>query len=78
VGTGAAITIANCIFDGCNGLAVETVDGAGIEDVTISNITMRDLMGPPIFLRLGVCHGSRAEAVDGCEEDQVSGSGAEA
>jgi polygalacturonase len=47
------ITISNCVFDGCNGLAIETVDGAVIEDVSITNITMRDLVGAPIFLRLG-------------------------
>jgi polygalacturonase len=47
------ITVSNCVFDGCNGLAIETVDGAVIEDVSITNITMRDLMGAPIFMRLG-------------------------
>jgi polygalacturonase len=47
------IAISNCAFDGCDGLAIETVDGAVIEDVSISNLTMRDLVGAPIFLRLG-------------------------
>lgn len=47
------ITISNCVFDGCQGLALETVDGALLEDVTISNITMRDIVSAPIFLRLG-------------------------
>ena len=47
------ITISNCVFDGCQGLALETVDGALLEDVTISNITMRDIASAPIFLRLG-------------------------
>lgn len=47
------ITISNCIFDGCQGLALETVDGALIEDVTITNITMRDIVSAPIFMRLG-------------------------
>jgi polygalacturonase len=47
------ITISNCVFDGCRGLALETVDGALLEDVTISNITMRDIVDCPIFLRLG-------------------------
>jgi len=47
------IVVSNCIFDGCNGLAIETVDGAVIEDVSVTNITMRDLVGAPIFLRLG-------------------------
>jgi polygalacturonase len=47
------ITISNCVFDGCQGLALETVDGALLEDVAISNITMRDIVSAPIFLRLG-------------------------
>jgi polygalacturonase len=47
------ITISNCVFDYCRGLALETVDGGLLEDVTISNITMRDIVNSPIFLRLG-------------------------
>jgi polygalacturonase len=47
------ITISNCVFDGCFGLAILSVDGAVIEDVSISNITMRDTVAGPIFLRLG-------------------------
>jgi len=47
------ITISNCVFDGCRGLAIETVDGAVIEDVTCTNITMRDVYEAPIFIRLG-------------------------
>ena len=47
------ITISNCVFDGCRGLAIESVDGAVIEDVTCTNITMRDVYEAPIFVRLG-------------------------
>ena len=47
------ITISNCVFDYCRGLALETVDGGLLEDVTINNITMRDIVNDPIFLRLG-------------------------
>ena len=47
------ITISNCVFDYCRGLALETVDGALLEDVTITNITMRDIFNAPIFIRLG-------------------------
>lgn len=47
------IAISNCLFDHCWGLALETVDGADLEDVTISNLTMRDIGNSPIFLRLG-------------------------
>lgn len=46
------ITISNCVFEYCRGLALETVDGALLEDVTITNITMRDIVNAPIFLRL--------------------------
>jgi hypothetical protein len=34
-------------------LALETVDGGLLEDVTISNIVMRDIVNAPFFLRLG-------------------------
>jgi polygalacturonase len=47
------ITISNCTFQFCRGLALETVDGASLEDITITNITMRDVVNSPIFLRLG-------------------------
>ncbi len=47
------ITISNCVFDSCRGLALETVDGAQIEDITVSNLTMRDVVHSPLFLRLG-------------------------
>ncbi|MBC6605786.1 glycoside hydrolase family 28 protein [Hymenobacter sp. BT188] len=47
------IAITNCVFEYCRGLALETVDGGLLEDVTISNITMRDVINAPIFLRLG-------------------------
>jgi polygalacturonase len=47
------ITISNCVFIHCCGLALETVDGGGLEDVSITNVTMRDIVNAPIFLRLG-------------------------
>jgi polygalacturonase len=47
------VTITNCVFDYSRGLALETVDGGLLEDVTISNITMRDIVNAPIFIRLG-------------------------
>jgi len=47
------ISISNCVFEACAGLALETVDGALLEDIVVSNITMRDITNCPIFLRLG-------------------------
>jgi polygalacturonase len=47
------ITISNCVFDRSRGLAIETVDGGAVEDITVTNVTMRDVTTAPIFLRLG-------------------------
>ncbi|WP_041739620.1 rhamnogalacturonidase [Echinicola vietnamensis] len=47
------ITISNCVFKHSRGLALETVDGALLEDIVITNITMRDVTNSPFFLRLG-------------------------
>jgi polygalacturonase len=47
------IAISNCVFDGCFGLAIISVDGATIEDVTVSNLAMRNIIGAPLFVRLG-------------------------
>ena len=55
------ITISNVAFDTARGLALESVDGAHIEDVSVSNITMRDVSSSPIFIRLG----SRLRAPEG-------------
>lgn len=47
------ITISNCVFERCRGLAIETVDGGVIEDMTVDNLAMRDLTSAPLFIRLG-------------------------
>lgn len=47
------ISISNCVFSNCRGLALETVDGGQLEDVSISNITMRDVTSSAFFFRLG-------------------------
>jgi len=49
------IAVANCVvFDTrCEGLAVLTVDGASIQRVSFSNITLRNIKGDAILLRLG-------------------------
>jgi len=47
------IAISNCTFQNCRGLALESEDGGSLEDIVISNITMRDIFNSPIFIRLG-------------------------
>jgi polygalacturonase len=47
------VTISNCVFEGCQGFALESEDGAIVEDITFTGITMRDTRSAPLFLRLG-------------------------
>ena len=47
------VTISNCVFESCQGFALETEDGAIVEDITFTGITMRDIRSAPLFLRLG-------------------------
>jgi polygalacturonase len=47
------IRIENCVCERCLGLAFETVDGGELENVVVSGMTMREIRGAPIFLRLG-------------------------
>jgi hypothetical protein len=47
------ISIRDCTFERSRGLALETVDGGVIEDVTASNLTMHEVTNAPVFLRIG-------------------------
>jgi polygalacturonase len=47
------ITIRDCTFERCRGLALETVDGGVIEDVVVKNLTMKEVTTAPLFIRLG-------------------------
>ncbi|WP_027526553.1 hypothetical protein [Bradyrhizobium sp. Ec3.3] len=47
------IAISNCVFESCRGLALETVDGGIMEDITVTGVSMRDIRNAPLFVRLG-------------------------
>jgi polygalacturonase len=47
------ITISNCVVEYSRGIAFESVDGALMEDIAVSNITMRDIVDTPLYIRLG-------------------------
>jgi polygalacturonase len=47
------ITVRNCEFRRCRGLALETVDGAMMEDIKVHRITMDDICNSPIYIRVG-------------------------
>jgi polygalacturonase len=46
------ITVSNCVCEGSKGISLETSDGGLLEDFAISNITLRDTVDAPLFLRL--------------------------
>jgi polygalacturonase len=46
-------TVANCTFRGCRGLALEEVDGGIMENITINNIAMMDVVHYPIYITTG-------------------------
>ena len=47
------VTVSNCTFRNCRGLALEEVDGGIMENIIISNITMMDVGNAPIYITLG-------------------------
>lgn len=60
------IAITNCIFEKCQGFALESEDGAVVEDVTFTGVTMREIGTAPLFLRLGArLRGPKPETVVG-------------
>jgi len=61
------IAVSNVVFDRSRGLAIESVDGAHVEDITVSNVAMRDVSNSPIFIRLG----SRMRAPEGTAAGSV-------
>lgn len=61
------VTVTNCAIELCRGIALESVDGGLLEDVSISNITMREPVDVPFFIRLG----SRMRGPDGVPVGQI-------
>lgn len=47
------VAVTNCVFEDSRGFAIETVDGAVVEDFAVSNLTMRGIVDAPLFLRIG-------------------------
>jgi polygalacturonase len=47
------VTVSNCTFRNCRGLALEEVDGGILENISINNIAMMDVVDYPIYITLG-------------------------
>lgn len=63
------VTVRNCRFTHCRGLAIETVDGAPLENVEFSDITMNDICNSPIYIRLG----NRMRSPEGTAPSTING-----
>jgi len=50
------ITVSNCVFRSCRGLALEEVDGGIMENITISNLSMMDVPSYAIYVTTGKRH----------------------
>jgi polygalacturonase len=57
------ITITGNVIEGCKGIALETSDGAILEDITITGNTMRDIVDVPLYLRLNRRNRNPAETM---------------
>ncbi|MET4082733.1 polygalacturonase [Pedobacter sp. UYP30] len=47
------VTVSNCTFKYCFGLALEEVDGGIMENITITNLSMTNIFNYPIYITLG-------------------------
>lgn len=63
------ILVRNCRFTHCRGIAIETVDGAALENVEFCDITMSDICNSPIYIRLG----DRMRSPEGTSPSSVNG-----
>lgn len=63
------IRIRRCTFTHCRGLALETVDGAAMEHIDVSDLTMHDICNSPLYIRLG----NRMRAPEGFHPSRVDG-----
>ncbi len=62
------ITIRRCTFTHCRGLALESVDGAEMRDIRVSDLLMTDICNSPLYIRLGC----RMRAPEGFHRGSVS------
>ncbi len=63
------ILVHHCRFHHCRGMAIETVDGAPLENVEFRDITMEDICNAPLYIRLG----DRMRSPKGTSPSSVSG-----
>ena len=66
-------TVSNCTFRCCKGLALEEVDGGVMEDITVDNLSMRDVAACAIYITLGSRNrGGQIEHASVCRNISIS------
>lgn len=63
------VRVSNSCLENCGGLHVETTDGGNIENISFSDITIRDCCDSPIFVMIG----SRLRSPEGCTVGSIRG-----
>ncbi|NLP09336.1 hypothetical protein GX408_02955 [bacterium] len=67
------VALSNCLFERSRGICIETADRGAIEDITLSNITMRDVPDMPFFIRLNArLRGPEGTPVGVCRRITIS------
>lgn len=66
------ITILDCRFESCMGLAILSVDGAVAENIHVENITMEDCREYPIYITTGTRHRVPMDTVIGSQIQNVT------
>jgi hypothetical protein len=69
------ITISNCTFRSCKGLALEEVDGGIMEDISVSNLTMMDVPLYAIYVTTGRRNRGPAETMTSSTARNITISG---
>lgn len=62
------ISIKDCTLEYCGGLHIESTDGALIDNISYTNVTLRECVDSPIFIMIG----SRLRSPEGCKVGTIN------
>lgn len=62
------ISITDCTLEYCGGLHIESTDGALIDNISYTNVTLRECVDSPIFIMIG----SRLRSPEGCKVGSIN------
>ena len=65
------ITLSNCTFRDCKGMALEEVDGGIMDNITINNVVMTDVRDYPIYITMGQSQPAGRKRRDGLNPQRI-------